>query len=115
MKFPRLKNPLLCRITSYIVVIGGFIAPIIIICNLDFVPETIKMISFFIFMIGLLIYMLKNFALLMGIDTVMAMLYCYKKARKKFILPDSFSVKRIKNRINKFGKDCEPIKKISPA
>lgn len=111
MKFPRLKNPLLCRILSYVVVLGGFIAPIIIIGNLDFVPETIKIITFFIFMIGLIIYMVKNFALLMGIDTVMAMLYCYKKARKQFILPDSFSVNKRKNRINRFGKGYEPIKK----
>lgn len=111
MKFPRLKNPLLCRITSYIVVIGGFIAPIIIIFNLDFIPEIIKMLSFIAFMTGLLVYMIKNFALLMAMDGFLAMLNCYKKARKYFILPDSFSVKKCKKRIAKFGKKCEPIKK----
>ena len=59
MKFPKLKNALLCRILVYVVVIGGFIAPIIIVANLKFVPEAVKVIVGIGLAVGLLIYLLK--------------------------------------------------------
>ena len=45
LEFPKLKNALLCRILVYVVVLGGFIAPIIIVANLNFVPVAIKIIT----------------------------------------------------------------------
>ena len=68
MEFPKLKNALLCRILVYVVVLGGFIAPIIIVANLNFVPETIKIVVGVAFAIALLIYLIKNFMLLMAMD-----------------------------------------------
>lgn len=44
MNFPRLKNALLCRILVYVIVLGAFIAPIIIVVNLKFIPDTVKVL-----------------------------------------------------------------------
>ena len=113
MKFPKLKNALLCRVLVYVVVLGGFIAPIIIVANLNFVPETIKIVVGVAFAIALLIYLIKNFMFLMAMDIGLATLHCNNTARKKFALPRSFTVKKVENRILKYGKPYLPIA-ISP-
>ncbi len=113
LKSPKLKNALLCRILVYVVVLGGFIAPIIIVVNLKFVPEAIKVIVGIGLAVGLLIYLLKNFVLLMAMDVGLAMLHCHNTARKHFILPESFSEQKVERRINRFGKKYEP-SAISP-
>lgn len=113
MKFPKLKNALLCRILVYVVVIGDFIAPIIIVANLKFVPEAVKVIVGLGLAVGLLIYLLKNFVLLMAMDVGLAMLHCHNTARKHFVLPKSFSEQKVERRINCFGKGWEPTA-ISP-
>lgn len=109
MKFPRLKNALLCRILVYIVVLGGFIAPIIVTLNLGFLPEAVKMLVCLIFAIGLVAFLIKNFVLLMAIDIELAMLHCRNTARKRFALTRSFSVEKTEKRISRFGKSCEAI------
>lgn len=109
MEFPKLKNALLCRILVYVVVLGGFIAPIIIVANLNFVHETIKIIVGITLAIALLIYLIKNFMLLMAMDIGLATLHCNNTARKRFALPLSFAVKKVENRILKYGKPCSPI------
>lgn len=113
MKSPKLKNALLCRILVYVVVLGGFIAPIIIVTNLKFVPEAIKVIVGIGLAVGLLIYLIKNFVLLMAMDVGLAMLHYHNTARKHFILPESFSEQKVERRINRFGKKYEP-SAISP-
>lgn len=109
MKSPKLKNALLCRILVYVVVLGGFIAPIIIVANLKFVPEAIKVIVGIGLAVGLLIYLIKNFVLLMAMDVGLAMLHCHNTARRQFVLPQSFSAKKVEKRISRFGQKCEPI------
>lgn len=104
MNFPKLKNTLMCRILIYIVVLGGFIAPIIIVANLKFVPEVIEVVVGLGLAVGLLIYLIKNFALLMAMDVCLAMLHCHNTARKYFVLPKSFSVQRVERKISSFGK-----------
>ncbi len=113
MKSPKLKNALLCRILVYVVVLGGFIAPIIIVANLKFVPEAIKVIVGIGLAVGLLVYLIKNFVLLMTMDVGLAMLHCHNTARKHFALPKSFSVQKFERRITRFGKEYEP-SAISP-
>lgn len=113
MKSPKLNNALLCRILVYVVVLGGFIAPIIIVANLKFVPEAIKIIVGIGLAVGLLIYLIKNFVLLMAMDVGLAMLHCNNTARKQFVLPRFFSAKKVEKRISRFGQKCEPIA-ISP-
>lgn len=113
LKSPKLKNALLCRILVYVVVLGGFIAPIIVVANLLFVPEAIKVIVGIGLVVGLLIYLLKNFVLLMAMDVGLAILHCHNTARKHFVLPESFSEQKVERRINRFGKKYEP-SAISP-
>lgn len=113
MYFPRLKNALLCRILVYVAVLGGFIAPIIVVVNLKLIPENVKIIVIISLTIGLLVYLIKNFILLMTMDIMLATLHCQNTARKRFILPRSFSVKKIEKKISRFGQKCEPIA-ISP-
>ena len=96
LKSPKLNNALLCRILVYVVVLGGFIAPIIIVANLKFVPEAIKVIVGIGLAVGLLIYLIKNFVLLMAMDVGLAMLHCHNTARKQFVLPRFFLPKRSK-------------------
>ena len=45
MPFPRLKNALLCRILVYVVVIGAFAVPAVIVVKLPFVPDGIKALA----------------------------------------------------------------------
>ena len=105
MKFPTLKNALLCRILVYIVVLGGFIAPIVIVANLGFVPNTLKIIVGICFPIALIVYHIKNFVLLMAMDISLATLHCHNTARKRFLLSRSFSVQRVQRRISRYGKN----------
>lgn len=107
MNFPRLKNALLCRIFIYVVILGGFIAPIIIAANLKFLSETTKILIGVAFLIGLLIYLIKNFVVLMAMDTGLSLLYCHNTARKRFVLPRSFSVEKVEKRISRFGDASE--------
>ncbi len=108
MKYPKLKNALLCRILVYIVVLGGFVAPIIIVANLKFVPEAVKVIIGIGLTVGLLIYLIRNLVLLMAMDVGLAMLHCHNTARKHFALPISFSAQKVERRITRFGKKYKP-------
>ncbi|MBQ7034345.1 MAG: hypothetical protein IJN34_01260 [Clostridia bacterium] len=109
MKFPQLKNALFCRILVYVVVLGGFIAPIILAANLKFISETIKVLVGIGLAVGLLIYLIQNFVLLMTMDVGLAMLHCHNTARKRFSLPQSFSVQKTEKKISRFGEKAEPI------
>lgn len=109
MKFPRLKNALLCRILVYLIVLGSFIAPVIIVASLGFIPEFLKIIIGIVLIFCLLIYLIKNFAFLMAMDIGLAVLHCHNSARKCFVLPPFFSVQKVEKRISQFGKKYEPI------
>lgn len=114
MNFPKLKHALFCRILVYVVVLGGFIIPCIIIFNLGFIPETVRAIVGFALLIGLLIFIIKNFVLLFMMDMGLAVLHCHNTARKRFALPKSFSVEKTDKKISRFGKKCKPTA-ISPS
>ena len=47
--------------------------------------------------------------LLMAMDIGLATLHCNNTARKRFALPRLFAVKKVENRILKYGKPCSPI------
>ena len=72
MKYPKIKNALLCRILIYIVVIGGFLFPIIPLCLIPFISEDVKILISFALVVALLIYMVKNFVTLMTMDAMLA-------------------------------------------
>lgn len=108
MDFPRLKNALLCRILVYVVVLGGFVLPIVIVANLEFIPEAVRIIVGIGLTVGWFLYIAKNFAVLIAMDIGLAMQHCQNTARKRFILPPSFSVQKVEKRISHFGKKCKP-------
>ncbi len=107
MRFPKLKYPRICRLLTYIVVIGAGILPIVIIFNLP-VPESIKAIVMLGSLIGLLVYLLRNFLILMMMDMVLASLSCYRTARRQYFLPPGRSVDDIRKSILHYGIECEP-------
>ena len=108
MKYPNLKNALLCRILVYVIVLGGFILPIIICASIDLIPDEISIMVFFVMTIGLLVYIFKNFALLMYMDIFLATLHCHNTARKKFDIDRKRIAQKIESRISRFGKKYAP-------
>lgn len=108
MKYPKLKNALLCRILTYVVIIGIFTLPIVIIFCIKPIPDLIKAISLIAFMVGLLIYIFKNFASLMAMDMGLACIHCHNTARTQFPLKNSFSAEKTKKKIESFGKAYPP-------
>ena len=107
MRFPKLKYPRICRLLTYIVVIGSGILPIVIVFNLP-VPEGISVIVMLGSLIGLLIYLLRNFLILMMMDMVLASLSCYRTARRQYSLPPRRSAEAIRKSILHYGIECEP-------
>lgn len=107
MKHPKIRNALLCRILIYIVVVGGFLFPIIPVCSMSFIPEGTKVLISFALIVALLIYMVKNFVTLMTMDTMLAFINYFRNARTQFDLPDNFSTKKIRDKISRFGKSCD--------
>ena len=114
MEYPKLKNALLCRILVYVTVLSTFIAPIVVIASMSFVDDLVKVVVMLTLPIALIIYIIKNFAVLMGMDITLAKLHCHNTARKCFTLPESFDIERTKRRISHYGKSCSP-SQISPA
>lgn len=108
MKFPKLKHALFCRILTYVVVLGGFLVPIVAVCCVDFLPDPVKVAIVFALIVGLLAYLLKNFPVLMGMDIALAMLHCNLSARKRYDLPRSRTQEKIEKRISRFGMACDP-------
>ena len=107
MNQPRLKYPRLCRILSYVVVIGAGLLPIFIVFNLP-VPDGVKVIVLLASLLGLLVYLFKNFLVLMGMDMVLASLSCYRTARTQYPLPQHRSADVIRQSILSYGTECEP-------
>ncbi len=107
MRYPKLKNPILCRILSYVVVIGSALIPIIIVFNLP-IPDPIKVLFIVGALIGLLFYLIKNFMVLMSMDVTLALLSCNKTARTQYTLPPHRSPEAIRRSIMRYGTNCEP-------
>ena len=80
MKYPKLKYPRLCRILTYVVVIGTVLLPIFLIFALP-VPDVVKVIIMIGSLLGMLAYMIRNFLVLMAMDVALATMSCYRTAR----------------------------------
>lgn len=106
MGFPKLKNALFCRILTYVVVLGLFIAPIVVLACIPVIPVQIKVAAFVVFGAGLIYYLIKNFILLMGMDLFLAMLHGYNTARRQYPLPKVATEEKILRRVRRFGKAC---------
>lgn len=93
----------------YVVVLGGFLAPIFLVLRLEFLPDVVKTLVTLGLIVGLIVYILKNLLLLMSLDMFLGMLHCRNKARKRFTLPRTFSVPAVERSIARFGRKCRPL------
>ncbi len=109
MKNPKIKDALLCRILPYILVLGGFIAPIVIIAIIPPIPTVAKVIFGVVMAIGLVIYIVKNFTVLMMMDARLAAIRCHQIARKQFEIPEDRNLDRIEKKLSSFGKGYPPV------
>lgn len=113
MKYPKLKNALLCRILTYVVVIAISYLPTAIVFLIKPIPEGIKILTFIGCSVALLIYIFSNFEILMAQDKILACLHCHNNARTQFDLNKGFSKRKAKKKISRFGKEYSP-SAISP-
>ena len=81
--------------------------PTIVFFNLP-VPDGLKVIVLLGYLIGLLIYLIRNFLVLMMMDMVLAMESCYRTARSKYHLPQYRSADAIRSSILRYGVSCDP-------
>lgn len=108
MKYPKLKHALLCRILTYVVVIGGIFLPCIAVSCLPFVPAFVKGLLYVIGAIVLLAYIVRNSMVLMFMDVSLAMLHCHNKARTQYALPSRRTLTRMETSISRYGRKCAP-------
>lgn len=113
MNHPKLKHPRLCRILTYVLVIGTWLFPIVLAFIFP-VPDMIQVIVLFASLIGLIIYIVKNFVILMMMDMLLASLSCFRTARTLYYLPSNRTVETIRSSILSYGVQCEP-SAIKPA
>ena len=111
MNFPKLKNAMLCRIFPYIVVIGGFFFPAVVVCCLPFVPKLAKVLTFSLCCFGLVYYIIRNIIVLMGIDMCTALVHCQNKARTQYPLPAHRTMEQMEESISRYGRKCKPLPK----
>ena len=108
MKFPKLKHAMFCRIFIYVVVLGAFFVPIAILLSLSFITETIKALGVLLLIVLLLVYLVKNFIVLMAMDILLASLYCQNTARRSFNLYKKRSIVKIQRSIIHHGREQVP-------
>lgn len=107
MNQPKLKYPRLCRLLTYIVVIGFWMLPIVIVFQFP-LHDLIKVIVIFASLIGLLVYLFKNIMILMMMDMMLAMLSFHRTARTCYHLPKNRTADAIRRSILRYGTECKP-------
>ena len=109
MKYPTLRQPRLCRILPYIVVLGGYILPLVVLIKLN-ISETPKIFACLALSLCFIIYLFRNFMFLMVLDMCFASLCNWFTARTQFELPKGFNEKSLIKSVNRFGIECRPTK-----
>ncbi len=107
MNQPKLKYPRLCRLLTYIVVIGFWMLPIVIVFQFP-LHDLIRVVVIFASLIGLLVYLFKNIMILMMMDMMLAMLSCHRTARTCYHLPKNRTAEAIRRSILRYGTECQP-------
>ena len=107
MKQPKLKYPRLCRILTYVVVVGAGVLPIILVFTLP-TPDIVKIIVLFAALIVMLAYIMRNLIVLMAMDVALASLSCCRTARRQYSLPKNRTLDAIRKSILRYGTECEP-------
>jgi len=111
MQFPQLKYPRLCRLTPYIVVVGCTAVPIGIVACLP-MPDSLRALLTIGILIGLLVYIFKNFVVLIGLDLCLAVLCTQRTARKQYMLPARRNADAIRRSVLRYGKNCASLPEV---
>ncbi len=106
--FPKLKNARLCRIATYVTVIGGFMLPAVFLFAFDIGSDGLKSFVLILQAIGMVHYIFKNLDLLMGLDLVLAILHCHHIARSRYPLSRRFQANVVEKRIARYGHAFTP-------
>ena len=107
MNFPKLTQPRLSRILTYVVVVGGGLLPIFLFFALP-VPEWIQVVVLLGSLVGMLIYIVRNLVVLMSMDMALALLSCHQTARTRYTLPKNRTPEDIRQAVLDFGKAYAP-------
>jgi hypothetical protein len=107
MGFPKLKYPRLCRILSYVVVIGFWLLPLPVAFLLN-LPDFLEAAVILACGLGLVFYIIRNFLVLMGMDMGLATLSCLRTARTQYPLPRGRTTQAIRQSISRYGTKCDP-------
>lgn len=108
MNYPKLKNPLLCRLTPYAVVLGVTAIPIVAVFLFP-VHDVIRVIVLCSALGGLLAYIIRNALVLMSMDMMLAQLCLERTARTQYSLPRGRTPKAILKSLSRIGTKCDPI------
>jgi hypothetical protein len=102
----------LCRIFSYAVVIGFWMLPIPVAFLLN-LPDLVEAAVILACGLGLVVYIIRSFLVLMGMDMALATLSCLRTARTQYTLPSSRTAPAIRRSIARYGTRSDPTA-ISP-
>lgn len=108
MNYPKLRNPVLCRLTPYVVVLGVTAIPIVAVFLLP-VHDVIRVIILCSALGGLLAYIIRNALVLMSMDMMLAQLCLERTARTQYSLPRGRTPKAILKSLSRIGTKCNPI------
>lgn len=106
MRFLKLKHPLVCRIATYVVFVGIWIIPMVAVICIPMLPDLVKVLASLACMAGLLGFLVRNFAILMGMDIFLGTLQGCKGAYRQY--PLKTDAKTLEKRLSRFGQACEP-------
>ncbi len=104
---------MLCRITVYVIVLGAFALPAIILAMIPGIPPSVVGVVAFACVAGFLTFAFRNFTLLMGIDFCLTTIHCTNTARLHFTLPSALSPEKVEKRVARFGKMATPVAESS--
>ncbi len=108
MNFPKLKYPRLCRLLTYLIVLGAGAIPIVAVYLIP-CPDFIRVIVLLASLLGMLYYIVCHFVALMSMDICLAMLSCARTAKAKYFLPKRRTADKIRRSILRYGKGCQPV------
>lgn len=114
MKFPRIKNAMLCQIILMSAMIAGTFLPTVAFIMLIPTLELIGVILM-VAWCALAVYLLiRYFPVIFAADVILDTIHCHNTAGKRFPLPYNYSRKKLQKAISKFGKgyEAEPNKPL---
>ena len=118
MHIPKLRNPGLCRVMLYMIVIlipVAVIAAVFAVSGLiEGFPDIAAALIVVAALVIWLIWLIRNAGFLLSVDIILAGLAADKAARERFVLTDAFSAAGAERRLSRFGRQGEPVRCATP-